>query len=113
MHAKWQRSVYNIPPSDSYADIIKFTIGAMGCMVERQFYHWTGKKVGGWTGRIWGIFVLTIGAYPVVKMWVNTGWSAVVRATFDEDGGFSLVEFIAERIGLGEVEWDGMKRKTV
>jgi len=46
---------------------IFFTGSGVACMAERQFYHFTGRKVRGGWGRVWTWSMMFLLSWPMVK----------------------------------------------
>jgi len=47
--------------------LILFTGSGVACVLERSFYHITGRKVGGWWGRFWTWRIMYLLSAPIVE----------------------------------------------
>lgn len=80
---------------------ILFYVGhGLGCVLEREYYKRTGKKMGGWTGWciFWGTMLLL--GMPTAAREYGIGWGGRLRS---ELGGpqASLAAWVAYALGYG------------
>jgi hypothetical protein len=71
----------------------------MGCILERAVYKITGKKVGGWLGRMWMWTWLVVTGQGMVGEYYRIGWVGMMRGTFVLNG-FSPADGLGRWIGI-------------
>ena len=79
----------------------------MGCLIERGYYKLTGKKVGGWFGRVWVIGWFTIIARPMVFFEAEYGWirNGIIFSQ-EAKGEDSMINWVIYALGLpGPLDW--------
>lgn len=70
-----------------------FLLSGDGVEAERQFRRCTGKRVGGWAGRIWAWIAMLCCGYFMMRAMAEMGWLGGVRRCFFEDRRMSIVEW--------------------
>lgn len=65
---------------------IFYTSQGVGCTLERVYRNITGKRVSGWSGRIWTWGWLMVWAGSMVSEYYTTGWIGLVRGSLHESG---------------------------
>lgn len=71
----------------------------IGCILERYFRNITGKRVGGWSGRIWLWSFMIISCGGMVGEYYRVGWVGMMRGALVEHG-LSPAEGLASWVGL-------------
>ncbi|WVF71752.1 hypothetical protein IAT40_006560 [Kwoniella sp. CBS 6097] len=76
-----------------------FTLYGVGCILERIFKRITGKKVGGWSGRVWTWCWLGFSTWWSLATFWEPMWEAY-RASVGPDGkiGGSIVDYVLDLI---------------
>jgi hypothetical protein len=77
-----------------------FLLAGMGLELERQFYHRTGRRVGGWAGRLWTWSWLLLCGYSITRGVAESGFLGGVRRSFEEDRAASPVEWVLYAAGV-------------
>lgn len=71
-----------------------FLLTGLGLEAERQFHRWTGRRVSGWSGRIWTWAWFTFCGYFMMRGVAEIGWLGGIRQVFEEDRRTSPVEWV-------------------
>lgn len=71
-----------------------FLLTGLGMELERQFYRIMGRRVGGWTGRVWTWAWFTFCGYFMMRGVAEIGWLGGIRRVFAEDRRTSVVEWV-------------------
>jgi hypothetical protein len=83
-----------------------FWVGSgVACVLERYFFHVTGKRVRGNWGRLWTFGVLLLVSTPLVQYCWRFGWAAEARKAGMESADFAPVYLLYRALGgrkLGE-----------
>ena len=82
--------------------LLFFGGSGIGCILERQFYRSTGRRVGGWWGWIWTFSVILLLCGPLVDHEWSSGWAGSMRGELAKHAKMSPVEWGAYALGLGE-----------
>ncbi|KAH7096723.1 membrane bound O-acyl transferase family-domain-containing protein [Auriculariales sp. MPI-PUGE-AT-0066] len=56
-----------------YQAMVFFTLQGLGVVAERVFLKLTGRKVGGWPGRVWAYIVILGAAQRMIDLWHRSG----------------------------------------
>lgn len=83
-----------------------FMAPALLCSAERLYKNITGKRVGGWAGRIWVWVGFVVCMYPGVVSLTENGWVAALRNEIA--GEKSVVEVVLWKLG-----WTGQPVKNL
>jgi hypothetical protein len=76
-----------------------FVPNALGCIGERLFRQITGKRVGGWWGRIWMWSVVLYFSQAWVEEDLASGWAGSMRGGIKPEQ--SIVVWAMSALGLG------------
>ena len=79
--------------------LILYLSQGIGCILERYFRNITGKRVGGWIGRIWLWSFMIIGCGGMVGEYYRVGWVGMMRGALVQNG-MSPAEGLARWAGL-------------
>jgi hypothetical protein len=71
----------------------------IGCILERAVYKVTGKKVGGWLGRMWMWTWLVFTGKGMVEEYYRIGWVGMMRGTLVLNG-LSPAEGLGRWLGI-------------
>jgi len=66
-------SMYSADREFDYSTVIFFASQSLLLILERLWNRVTGKRVGGWIGRLWVYFVMFVGAQAMVDSWHRHG----------------------------------------
>jgi len=79
--------------------LIFYLSQGIGCILERAFYKVTGRKVGGWWGRVWmWVWVMGTGS-GMVEEYYRIGWVGMMRGTLVLNG-LSPAEGLGRWLGI-------------
>lgn len=71
------------------------------CALERGYGKLTGRRVGGWAGRIWMWSCMLVVSEPIVAHMYANGWAGCMRGSYGTMRWMSLVEWSVWALGLG------------
>lgn len=77
-----------------------FLLAGLGGELERRFYRLTGKRVGGWPGRIWATSWFFLCTVILAKGLAESGYLGGVRRAYEEDRTISVVEWGLYALGI-------------
>ncbi|CAD6580694.1 MAG: hypothetical protein TREMPRED_002807 [Tremellales sp. Tagirdzhanova-0007] len=81
---------------------LSFFVGCgVGCVLERQFYHMTGKRVDGRWGMLWTWTFMLVVSVPIVEYEWSSGWTGAMRGELSRNKQFSMVEWLVWSLGFG------------
>jgi hypothetical protein len=80
--------------------LIFYFLQGIGCIFERLYRQCTGRRVGGWSGRVWTWTWMILTAGTMVVEYYRTGWVGMMRGKLHE-GGMSPADGLARWIGVG------------
>jgi len=66
-------SMYSSRRGFDYATLVFFALQGPVLMLERVWKRITGRRVGGWMGRLWVYLILFAGAQPMIDAWHRRG----------------------------------------
>lgn len=99
---------YPMTGSLEWSPQLTFWLGCgAGCVLERAVYKATGRKVGGWWGRVWMFTWFWLVSGPMVRAELDHGWPARTAQMARESGGSDrLGPLILRALGLpGPIDW--------
>lgn len=73
----------------------------VGCVLERAYGRYTGRRVGGWYGRAWMLIFLLVTGRPMVDEYYRIGWPGMMRGTLVAEG-ISPAAWLAYAFGVGQ-----------
>ncbi|KAG7088335.1 hypothetical protein E1B28_012342 [Marasmius oreades] len=68
-----ESAIYALGNGFDYAPPLFFTMQAFLLVLERLWRRFTGRRVGGWYGRLWVYFVMFVLAQPMTDSWHRRG----------------------------------------
>jgi hypothetical protein len=84
-----------------YPYCVLFVGSGIGCILERQFYRFTGRRVDGFWGWLWTWSFLAVISAPNVDFEWSRGWQGCMRGTFEGFPVTSPVLWVAYWLGHG------------
>ena len=81
--------------------LIFFLGSAAGILLERAYYHATGRRVGGWAGRVWTWTFTAVVSWDLVEHEWSSGWAGDMRGELATSPESSAVEWAVYALGWG------------
>jgi len=67
------------PAPDSWRTMAFFIASGLGCTAEVLFKKITGRRVGGWGGRVWAMTFMLATGRLVTDAWLDAGFAAMFQ----------------------------------